>query len=92
MNKITHQTPAPNEIKVGQFYTRIDEDEGEETYILAKINDSLAKINDRFVLVCLNDGEYWSFSSNEPVNVFGTAAQKEQFKLATQPFTITPNQ
>lgn len=80
MNKITHSID-PTELKIGQFFTRSDEND--ETYILSKIDG-------KFVLVCLDDGEYWGHSTIKIIDAFGTSSQREQFNLVTKPFTITP--
>lgn len=83
MNKIVHITKS-EELKVGQFYSRIDEDGQKETYIVAKTSG-------KYILICLDDGHFWSFASEEIANIFGTPAQREQFNLVTNPFTIYPH-
>ncbi len=81
MNKIEHNAPNQN-LEIGQFFTRINEDKDRETYIVAKVES-------KFVLICLDDGDYWSLSAEKITDIFGHS--KDEFTLVTLPFTITPD-
>jgi hypothetical protein len=85
MNKITHVTkPAkPKELKAGQFYSTVNVDGAMETYMIAKIS-----VCDH-VLVCLDDGHFWSSPRGSIIDIFGGSPEK--FELVTQPFTISPD-
>lgn len=82
MNKITHSIEQ-TELKIGQFFTRTSENGDEETFLLSKING-------KFCLICLNDGEYWSHAQEKITDAFGSSEQRKQFQLVNKPFTITP--
>lgn len=67
-------------LKKGQIYRHIEEG---EYYILAQV------VTD-YVLVCLNDGNYWTHPRELMEDVFGTS--REDFARIDLPITLTPNE
>lgn len=74
--------PAP---KVGQFYQLLVEGSPYNRNVFFLVQDG----NDLFSLIDLSDGRPWANPHEEIEDVFGN--QKEEFRLITSPFTITPD-
>lgn len=77
--EINHSANKNADLKTGQIYHHIEEN---EYYILAQV------VTD-YVLVCLNDGNYWTQPQKSIKDVFSTS--RENFERIDLPITLTPN-
>lgn len=77
--EINHSANKNADLKKGQIYRHIEEN---EYYILAQV------VTD-YVLVCLNDGNYWTQPQERMEDVFST--RREEFERIDLPITLTPN-
>ncbi len=77
--EINHSANKNADLKKGQIYRHIEEN---EYYILAQV------VTD-YVLVCLNDGNYWTHPKERMEDVFSMS--RENFERIDLPITLTPD-
>ena len=66
-------------VNVGDFFL---DQKTEEVYIVAQSG------TEKYILICLNDGQRWACPSLNVEGVFGNS--RGQFVKITKPFTVTP--
>ena len=66
-------------VNVGDFFL---DNKTKEVYIAAQISPQ------KYVLICLNDGERWTEGVENIEEVFGNS--KNKLTKITRPFTVTP--